>query len=399
MARKKIGLLTLDSKSYNYGGLLQEYALQQAISSLGYECKVLDYDNNSEFGMFSYKRNIKYLTPAKIINRLSEKSKQDNTKNGEVEEVIEPRRKRFDDFRKEYMAFSSRIISSDLSSLDYDGYVCGSDQIWNPSQSRPSFFLDFVDDIDKKVIYAASISRNELTKEEKRVYRKYLNRLKNVSVREERAKELVTEIVGEKTINGKEVEVVLDPTLLLDRCSWKEIGGCEPLVKGEYVFCYFLGIDEAKKKATETFAKNNGLKIVSIPYLLGVYNPLDDGFSKDLFPVGPIEFLNLILHARYVLTDSFHALLFSILFGKRFRVFGRSSGKDNMNSRIDTLLSYIGHNEYLIKPSEIDKLEEMNRLTAEVKTAQEIYDFSRIEKLKKMSIIWLKNSLEGAIKV
>ena len=55
----------------------------------------------------------------------------------------------------------------------------------------------------------------------------------------------------------------------------------------------------------KSFAKNNGLKIVSIPYLLGVYNPLDDGFSKDLFPVGPIEFLNLILHARYVLTDSF----------------------------------------------------------------------------------------------
>lgn len=380
MARKTIGLLTLDSRSYNYGGLLQEYALQQAIIALGYECEVLDYDHNSEYGMFSYKRSLRYLTPVKIINRLSKKKKQDKTKTKEVAEIINLRHKRFDDFRKEYMSFSVRL--KDLSSLNYDGYVCGSDQIWNPGQSRPSFFLDFVDDMDRKTIYAASISRNKLKKEEKRVYKKYLTKLRNVSVREERAKELVEEIVGGSSLNGKEVKVVLDPTLLIDRTNWIEIAGREPRIKGKYIFCYFLGIDGAKRRAAKEFAED--MKIISLPYLLGIYNPLDDGFSNDPFPVGPSEFLNLILHAEYVLTDSFHASVFSILFNKRFRVFGRNSAGGNMNSRLETLLGYIDHGEYLI---DTDKLG-----SSGIETADH-YDFSKIERGKEMSIMWLRDSI------
>lgn len=382
MIRKNIGLLTLDSRSYNYGGLLQEYALQQTIIALGYECEVLDYDHNSEYGMFSYRRSLRYLTPTKIVNRLNKKKKQNCTKTEEIAAIINSRHKRFDDFRKEYMSFSARL--NDLSSLHYDGYVCGSDQIWNPEQSRPSFFLDFVGDMNRKTIYAASISRNKLTKEEKRVYKDYLSRLKNVSVRETRAKELIKEIVGGSSLNGKEVEVVLDPTLLIDKTHWIKIAESEPLIKDKYIFCYFLGIDDAKIKAAKNFAKE--MKIISLPYLLGVYNSLDDGFSKDPFPVGPKEFLNLILHAEYILTDSFHASIFSIIFNKKFRVFGRNSCENNMNSRLETLLGYIDHGEYLI---DTDKLES----SGIEKTDH--YDFSKIERSKKMSIMWLRDSIRG----
>ena len=99
MIRKNIGLLTLDSRSYNYGGLLQEYALQQTIIALGYECEVLDYDHNSEYGMFSYRRSLRYLTPTKIVNRLNKKKKQNCTKTVEIAASINSRHIRFDDVR------------------------------------------------------------------------------------------------------------------------------------------------------------------------------------------------------------------------------------------------------------------------------------------------------------
>lgn len=390
---------------------MQGYALLNAIRNVGYVCEIIDYDMQSEPRTFSGKRNIKYLTPEAIIIRIKKRLELHKHKNKLcVEEIIENRKKAFDEFRRIHMNFSICCDRSGLFQLqdNYDAIVCGSDQIWNPGMNLPSFFLDFVDDKREKVIYAASIGRNMLSKEEKKVYGKYLTGLKHISVREEKAKELIEDILtetssavedgrfgkaGNTSIDDSvghsrqtEVAVLLDPTLLINAASWKGIARENTLVKEKYMFCYFLGLTEEKRNSAISFAKKHGLKIISIPYLLEKYNALDDGFSEERFPVGPAEFLNLILHAEFVLTDSFHASVFSILFNKRFRVFGRSSGKDNMNSRIDTLLGYIGKNEYLIEPGQLDD----SYIEEDID-----YDFSIINEKRELSIKWLSDHIKG----
>lgn len=385
--RGRIGLLTLDSKSYNYGGLLQEYALLTVVEKMGYECEVIDYEMDSEPGMFSYKRSLRYLTLDKVLNKINGKwthgQLSDRGNSAEVRNVILNRHARFDEFRKSYMKFSPLCRNEDLQCIqkNYEAVVCGSDQIWNPSMTRPSFFLDFVDSARKKVIYAASISRDSLSAVETRVYKRYISGLDSVSVREEKAKEILHELSPDL-----DVTVVLDPTLLLDKESWECIAGSRSLVNEPYVFCYFLGVDEKKRAAAINFANKRGIRIVSLPCLLERYNILDEGFSENLFPTGPAEFLSLILHAEYVLTDSFHASVFSIIFGKPFRVFERISGKHSMNSRLETLLGYIGHKEFLTTPESV-KTHGIGDSAS--------FDYGMIKEKKDMSMNYLLNRLNG----
>lgn len=376
---RKIGLLTLDSRSYNYGGLLQEYALQKTVVRLGYQCEIIDYDMSSELGMFSYKRSLLYLTPEKIFSKLKVKTKE----NKDISKVIIPRHERFDEFRSEYIKLSSRCRYSDLIEMQnkYHSIVCGSDQIWSPSLTRPSFFLDFVDATKKKIIYAASISRDQLSKKEAKVYKRYLSSFESVSVREEKAKEIIHGLIPSMDVN-----VVLDPTFLLDHKDWEKIAGKQALVDEAYLFCYFLNIDEQKREAAIKFAKKNGLRIVSLPCLPERYNSLDEGFSEDLFPTKPAEFLNLILHAEFVLTDSFHPSVFSIVFNKNFRVFERSRGKQNMNSRLETLLSYVKHREFLVSPERIESCNTRKQFS---------FNYEIIKEKKDMSIDYLLSKIGG----
>lgn len=375
-----IGLMTLDAHSYNYGGLLQQYALFYTLNHLGYKCEVIDYNLLSEYNMFTYKRNLRYLTIRKIIEKAICMFSNMRPKH-DIKATIESRHLVFNKFRHQYMTYSPLCDRKDITILqrNYDAVICGSDQIWNPSLCRPSFFLDFVDNDKKKIIYAASIGRSSLNRVEKNVYKSYLEGLRHISVREMKAKEIL-----EPLVTDTEISVVLDPTLLIEPEKWKDIaGGCSP-IEGRYVFCYFLGLNKEKRKSAFEFADRNNCRIISIPFLLEKYNELDDIFSTYTDPVGPAEFLNLILYAEYVLTDSFHASVFSILFNKPFRVFGRGAGKENMNSRIETLLEYIGHNDYLIAPSELKEC---------IVEKKEVYDLSILERKKKQSISYLKNAL------
>ena len=381
---KKVALLTLDSHSYNYGGALQQYALLSIINSLGFDCEIIDYDLNSEVPMFSYKRNWRYLTFGKIIKKLSNSFKilLSRDQNEDMTRMIKLRHDSFEIFRERYIFLSQKYSRNELKTdqKQYRAFVCGSDQIWNPELCYPSFFLDFVDNDIRKTIYAASLGKAELSKIEKNTYREYLKKLNYISVREDKAKSIINHIVS-----NKDVTVVLDPTLLIEREEWENIAGNDALIKEKYVFCYYLELNQEKRVAAIEFSKAHGVQLVSIPFLHEKYNKFDDGFSKYTDPVGPIEFLNLILYADYVLTDSYHASVFSILFNKRFRVFGRGNGKNNMNSRIETLLGYIRHNEYLLMP---DVLMESNI------ELEEQYDIRLLNQKKEQSIRWLYNGLK-----
>lgn len=381
----KIGLLTLESHSYNYGGLLQGYALQSIIEAMSHTCEIIDYTQSTELCTFSPKRSIRYLTLKKCRSKIAWLMRKEET-NYHVTEMVAKRRKKFDAFRQAHMRFSQPCTRKELpqTALQYGAIVCGSDQIWNPSWSRPSFFLDFVPDSIGKVIYAASIGRDELTGYEKKAYEKYLKPLQWISVRESGAKELLEPITA-----GKSIKLVLDPTLLLEPAHWRKLAGGGRLVQEKYVFCYFLGMDEEKKGAALEFASDHGLKLIAIPYLHGKYEVLDDGFSEEEFDIGPVEFLNLILNADFVLTDSFHASVFSILFQKSFRVFGRKWGSGDMNTRIHTLLDYIERSDYLIAPAQLKE---------SIKKEEQGWKPDGISEKRNESIEWLKTALSQSIR-
>lgn len=379
MKNKKIGLLTLDSKIYNYGGILQEYALWKYIQNLGYDCEIIDYDLKSENYTFSLKRSIFNFSINKLIKRKNVKKNKEQKDDIDVNEVINIRKRLFDKFR-ENMKYSERVKVHQLSKLqkNYSSIICGSDQIWNPDYNVPSFFLTFVTPPAKSIIYAASIGKENLTKHQLRIYRKLMKNLDFISVREKSAQQLLKSKMPEYSI-----DLVLDPTLLLTTDIWTSLANKVDRINSKYVFCYFLENNVNKKNAVSKYAKENGYKLISIPYLHGKYCIIDDEMSDIKLDVGPIQFLNLIYNAETVITDSFHATVFSIIFNKRFRVFGRQCGNYDMNTRVITLLSYFGLSDCLIQPSELDK----EIIHYETKDEE-------FKKILKTSIDYLKNAIE-----
>lgn len=378
--KNKVGLMTLDSKMYNYGGMLQEFALWRVIQQLGKDCEIIDYDLRTELCTFSAKRHIRNLSLEKIVVKIArdiEGKKNVNTKN--LDMLIKRRKFLFDNFRKE-MYFSEPVTHSGLPTLQkkYSAVVCGSDQIWNPDYNVPSFFLDFVEPPVKSIIYAASVGKEYLTKYQLHTYEKLMSHLDNISVRELSAQKMLQEYSHQK-----KVELVLDPTLLLDWDIWVNLANRVEKLTERYVFCYFLGNNPEKKNAAVRFAKENDCKLITIPYLHWKYDSLDDDMSDIELDVGPLEFLNLIYNAEYVLTDSFHATVFSIIFDKCFRVFGRQTGNYNMNTRIDTLLSYFDLEKCFVSPDELENnMEKENR------------NCRKFEEMREHSITFLRNALQ-----
>ena len=376
-----VGLLTLNSKIYNYGGYLQEMALQDAIESLGYQCEIIDYDVTQECNTFSLKRDIRNFTFDKIKEKLiKNKNPLINTS---VENSIKVRREAFDSYRSQTLKLSEKMDYDKLKSknLYFDRLVCGSDQIWNPDYNIPSFFLNFGNTNCKKIIYAASIGKNSLTKRESKVYRELLNNPDNISVREHSAQKLISELTE------TDVELVLDPTLLHDEVYWnKKADDSTLFINEDYVFCYFLGLSAEKVYNANEFAKAHNCKLITIPFLHDEFDDFSDKFEGEhLSNVGPEDFLNLIRNSKFVLTDSFHAVVFSIIFNKNFWCFSRNVGNYSMNTRLDTLLEYVDLQDRMIS---IDKL-----LTQSF-DEKIIINFDGLIKRKAYSLNYLKESLK-----
>ena len=340
---KKIGIMTLDSHSYNYGGILQEYALCHILEKAGFDTKIIDFDLSSEIYTFSYKRNLLNLNIDKLIDKFKQKRKK--TSKIDVSHYISLRHKKFNQFRADYLKLSKRYTSKNISDADneFDLFICGSDQIWNPDFNVPEFFLDFVLGSQRKIIYGASLGRDELTKRQLSIYKKMMLDLDHISVREDNAKTILQPLVL------SEIEVVLDPTLLVQPNKWRELVRIPQKMDFKYIFCYFLDNNAEKQKAANKAAQELGLKIVTIPFLHDCYEKQSETFGDYRFcEIGPQEFLGLICKANLILTDSFHATVFSILFKKDFWTFSRDCGTYNMDSRIVTLLRYFELSDRMI---------------------------------------------------
>lgn len=326
----KIGILTHYYRSANYGGNLQAYALCKVLEEMGHQPQQVQIDHSADYQNLlspqarGFKHKLKQL--AKPVVRLllpkyRKKWQQEEAARQQLQE-------RFSHFNRELIPHSQTVYTPNTirrAIFDYDAFITGSDQVWNPIWYFPPFFLDFVPSVMPKLSYAASIGQSQLPAAILQRYRAHLKDFIGVSVREEDA----------VTLLGCNAQWVLDPTMLLTKAQWLEVA--EPsTIETPYVFCYFLGNDLEMRNAAAAYAKAKGLTLVTIPNATGLRHSNDENFGDLRLPdPSPEAFLGLIEKAEFVFTDSFHATVFSLIFGRTFATFPREG---HGSSRITTLL-------------------------------------------------------------
>jgi len=373
----RIGILTHFHKSINYGGVLQSYALCKYLNDQGYEAFQILYKhqlirlNQTTYRLTEYYRKIVSYMGRKINKK----------RNAAVKRRMEAL---FADFRNSIPHTPQEYIKSNLMQLndEFDAFVVGSDQVWNPLWHDSSYMLDFVNSHKVKISYAASMGVNSIDEEIMHIYREYLKDFKGISVRETAAIEAL------KPISEKEIILSLDPTLLLTVDDWDKVAS-KRQVEGRYIFLYLLGNDLKTRKLAERIAREKDMTLVMIPDLLGEFRIKDRMIRGErLINVAPCDFISLIKNAEYVITDSFHACVFSILYKKQFFAFNRV-GSINMESRIQNLTRIFECPErYCENPNHI-KFEEL-LLIPPVDYSK---NFDSYLMLKQKSVEYLKSNL------
>lgn len=334
---KKIGIITY-FYYYNYGTVLQAYALQLVIDTLGKgNCKAEIID--CRFG----EKDLTWLDILKIRSKLLfyyifEIRKVIGNINGKriyakYDSKISLRKKFFEKFIKDYCHLTPKTYgrSDDLyfEPPIFDIYITGSDQTWSPKVGlRDSLFLGFAPDDKIRAAYAPSIGVAEYSEENKQYVKEHLKKYQFVSCREKYGTDNL------KSLSPVPVEMVLDPTLLVRSDEWRKIV-VKPSIGGKYILCYFIGDRKYYRDFAERLSKQLNLPLIFIPVSFLDFSP-----SENLkWETGPREFLGLIDNAEVVLTDSFHGTIFSINFNKTFYSFIKHSGKKAMdNMRIVDIL-------------------------------------------------------------
>lgn len=335
----KVGLsVCYDTK--NFGSQLQVLATVKKIEDLGFETEIIRY--RKKFSpSFAIQQLPRLFNPYFIHGKLgSMKKRKLIKKHPSVNQQVAVRNRRFGDFVKKYFNnlsepyFGWKELKK-CSESKYDIFLCGSDQLWLPNNLGSHFYtLEFAPENKPKIAYATSFGVSQIPWYQKGRTRKYLNRFEHLSTREIRGKEII------KELTGKEVPVVCDPTLLLSAREWEELIPPRKVIEDKYILCYFLGTNPAHREYADRLKKTTGLKIVTIPFLDNfVESDLSFG-DYALYDIDAADFVNLIKNAEYVLTDSFHGTVFSILNHKQFVTFSRfaDNTKNSRNSRISSLL-------------------------------------------------------------
>lgn len=365
---KNIGIITYHHYN-NYGTMLQAYALQHYISSIGYNAELIDFLQSSSMSKLDmiklrFRRLPTYIVQHKKYTALAAA----RSKKAEVAKLFEAFYKEYLVVGKEYYVSSQQLINNPPV---YDGYVVGSDQTWNPNVAYgpEAFFLTFVKDDNKKGCYAPSIGLSSLSDEQKVKYRNLLKGFRYLSCREK----LGSEILSDAT--GRHVEWVLDPTLLLKPEEWDTISSvCR--IKQPYILTYFLGEVKEHRIFVEKLAKQTGLQVVSLP--ASYLETQRKDWNQEW--VGPDKFLYLIKNASYVCTDSFHGTAFAINYHTPFFSFCKRKDTEGTsdNSRLYSILQLFQLTDRMVTdcklPDNIEMgFEESERILTKKRNDSEAY--------------------------
>ena len=324
---KKVAILTLYYHNYNYGGMLQSYALQKAIEEMGYISEQISYR------LYSGYRDTKHV---KLQIRNCVLYLYYLIKDNKWIKNYNTVRRKINEFANS-IPHTRVVTASNISQIVkyYDVFICGSDQIWNPVGWQPTLFLDFVPKNKTKISYAASIARENLSESQFEFIRRNVKDFSAISVREKNSADMLNH-----KYQNLNVRHMPDPVFLLEKSAWEKIvqrkENSEP-----FIFAYFLGESNKNREKAVRFAEENGMKIYFVSYLDYSQFTWDEEHSEYVIPpLGVIDFLNNIANASLVLTDSFHAAAFSAILRTPFYAMPRfnNSDKASMNSRIYNLM-------------------------------------------------------------
>jgi len=298
-----VGILTLTGEN-NFGNKLQNYAVQELVESLGYQAETIRV-SPSNYQRLYFFNAIKSWVP--LCNNKA------NTM----------RRRKFFLFNKKFLKqnpkniyYGSKNIQEVLKKYKY--ILFGSDQIWNTEfKSFSDIYLGYYSENSKNIAIAASFGKDTIDDDFITLFEGGVKNFKAISVREDRGVDLVEKV-------GGTAELLMDPTIALTPVNWQKIEKAIEVPK-KYLVTYFLGKSDLNK--IEKIANEKNLDVFEIN-------------SKSI--LGPDEFLYVIRNSEIVCTDSFHATMFAILFGKSFYLFNREDKYSKMNSRTETLLSTLG---------------------------------------------------------
>lgn len=375
MGNKRIAIVTW-IKYPNFGTFLQAYALQQVISDLGYDVSILDDSQILEESKKGTKeKNIVFRLLLALKFRLAYFLQY--IRNKRYFKLCRKGLKLYDGFLNTYLKVDKNTLP--LTNLDnrYDIFVCGSDQIWFPSLAifSPYYYLSFTS--KKKVAYAPSIGLTKYPENFIPMVKPLLDRFDALSVREKEGADAL------KSFLRREVEDVLDPTLLLSIDIWSKLLLPCSFFVGEYIFCYLLSYNEDYMKYVREFASRKKLPIVVF-----ALEHRNWDFGDVMMAGGPQEFLTAIRDASFVFTDSFHGTIFSLHFKKKICVFKRFEDNDsnNQNSRIINLLKLVKLEDFFIGRSDLWKVENLPLIDYKAVHAA-------IQQERDKSIAYLRDSL------
>ena len=386
----KVGLsVCYDTK--NFGSQLQVLATINQIEKLGYDTEIIRYKKKISLSLIM--QNMPRLFNGQYINGLIKSNKKNKllSKYPEIVDNIKIRNNRFTKFANDNFINVSNFYYGwhslkNAAKKNYDMFLCGSDQLWLPSNLESHFYtLEYAPNEKPKISYATSFGVGEIPWYQKNRTKKYLNRLNHISTRELKGAEIINDLTG------RDVQVVCDPTLLLTKEEWDKLIPNHTVVNEKYIFCYFLGENENHRLQAQKLANQFNLKIVTIPFLDN-YVEIDRSFGDySLYDIDTNDFVNLIRNAEFVLTDSFHGTIFSILNNKKFITFNRfdSKSKNSRNSRIDSLFKVLNIQERRYN----SKLELSEQIIKDIDYGTVI---NNVESLRNDSINYLTNALAAS---
>lgn len=350
---KKVGIVSCYFK-HNYGSMLQAYATQKILDDMNIENETINIDKNIDFSNGKKKYYMGQVFNFQFIkSKLGMiKLKLDKKINKNLGKNISIRDKKYEEFRKNFRLtepYKTYAELNEKAEKDYSSVIVGSDQLWLPVNVVADYYtLNWVPEDVNKVSFSTSFGVSVIPEKYKEAYKKFLNRINYLSTREVAGQKII------KDLTDRDATLVCDPTLLFNKNEWMSIQKEEPIIKGKYIFCYFLGKNIEHRKFAERLKEKTGYKIVSLNHA-DEYVKYSDMFADEApYDVGPAEFLNMIRNAEYVCTDSFHGTVFSLINNVKFFTFRRynSKSKVSTNSRIDSLLGIVNLKERLINGDE-----------------------------------------------
>lgn len=352
---KKVGILTFHYSRYNYGAVLQTFALSKAIKSFGHSPHIINFEGA--------KRTTQYHLWELIMSYLGV---------------------RFDEFRLHHLPniMTPTYSQKELVALNdkLDTFVVGSDQVWryiDNTETLLKYYLNFVSDDKYKFSYAASFGTDNWPTKNARVSEQVgalLKRFDSISVREESGREICGRVFNVDAIH------VVDPTMLLEKTDYDKLAGAHPNVGEKYLVYMMLHTDSETESYFKGVAKRFGLTFVRAQGKK-IYPP------KMFYLFNSVEkWLRYIRDAEIVVTDSFHTLLFSIIFQRKFIILSNSI---TGNTRLKNVLETVGE-----LPRMYDSIHEIDLENAFVSI-----DYSKVSRILKPHIqrsrAFLKENLDA----